>query len=449
VSWQQAPANGAPVGRYIIRWTDENGNEQDKGVPGDQLTTTIDGLDNGTSYSFRVAARNRIGTGPEASAAPIIPDGEVPDAPTGVSASTAADGTVALTWEAADPNGPTPVASYDITASGDDGSSFTAPIGVTGLTATVSEADGLALGVAYTFTVTATNSAGVGSLPSDPSNAVVPYRPAGQVTGFAPGAGDKVLNPTWGEPALNGGEFTSYHVVVTDGAGTVVFDERPTDPTASVPGLANGTQYGITVTTITTVDGAEVEGEPVSDTGTPGGAPIPTGMTASADNRTLNWSVDIDENGSGPATCTLYVNGSASTSEACSGRWSGSFTGGNGTTYTVYVRAENAYGRQDSGTASARTVDPPSITAAKGRSMYDAGTCWDPSCAYLRVTLANYTPNTQYRIYCSETNETNFATYTVTTDSNGNSTSEGCYFGFPGRSAWATAGGRESNHVRW
>jgi hypothetical protein len=450
VSWQQAPANGAPVGRYIIRWTDENGEEQDKGVPGDQLTTTIDGLDNGTSYTFRVAARNRIGTGPEASATPIVPDGEVPDAPTSVAATTAADGTVALQWEAADPNGPTAVASYDITASGDDGSSIPVRTGATTLTDTVGEAEGLALGVTYTFTVIATNTAGVVSEASEPSNAVVPYRPAGQVTGFAEGAGDKVLNPTWGEPALNGGTFASYHVVVTDGGGTVVLDERPTDPTVSVTGLANGTPYGITVTTITTVDGAEVEGDPVAGTGTPGGAPIPTGMTASANDRTLSWSVNIDENGSGPANCTLYVDGAVQQGpEPCSGTWSDSFTGGNGVTHTVYVRAENAYGGQDSNTASARTADPPSITAAKGRSMYDAATCWDPSCAYIRVTLSNYAPNTRIHIDCHETNEGNFTGYYVTTDGNGNSTSESCYYGYPGRQAWASAGGLTSNRVTW
>lgn len=60
VSWPPGDGNGAPVLDYVVTV-----------LPGDRRVTstgtsagvTIDGLSNGTAYSFTVAARNRVGTG--------------------------------------------------------------------------------------------------------------------------------------------------------------------------------------------------------------------------------------------------------------------------------------------------------------------------------------------------------------------------------------------------
>ena len=92
-----------------------------------------------------------------------------PGAPTGVTA-TAGTNEATLTWTPPSSTGGSTITSYTITAS-PGGTTLTVP--GTSVTATMS---GLAPGTAYSFTVTATNSAGNGP-PSASSNSVTPQQP--------------------------------------------------------------------------------------------------------------------------------------------------------------------------------------------------------------------------------------------------------------------------------
>jgi hypothetical protein len=172
-----------------------------------------------------------------------------PDAPTGVSATANADGTVSLSWTAPDDLGNLPLSGNTITAydpGGDAVAQTTLPYVNTNYTFT-----GLQEGESYTFTVTSINMDGLGT-ESAKSNTVtvpatVPAQPA-PPSGFAapdglhvrlsiPGANDR------GDSPLTGFTMNAYdssdNLVASQSVGTnqgvVVF-----------PGLTAGAQYTFT-----------------------------------------------------------------------------------------------------------------------------------------------------------------------------------------------------------
>lgn len=155
-----------------------------------------------------------------------------PSVPTNVKA-TAGNGQATVTWTAST-GSPT---SYTVTSS--PGS---LKANSTGTTATVS---GLTNGTSYTFTVTATNSAGT-SAASVPSNSVTP---SGTPTGV-PGVptnvtakpGNRQASVKWTAPT-SGGTATSYVV----SSQPVTSNVMATGTSVTFGGLRNGTSYTFTV----------------------------------------------------------------------------------------------------------------------------------------------------------------------------------------------------------
>jgi hypothetical protein len=127
---------------------------------------TVDGLTDGTSYTFTVTAANDVGAGsPSAPSNAVVPAGP-PAAPTGVRA-VAGNRRVTVTFAAPTDNG-SPITSYTATASpgGAHASGAESPLRVLGLTN----------GRHYTFRVTATNAVGTGAA-SAASHSVTPVAP--------------------------------------------------------------------------------------------------------------------------------------------------------------------------------------------------------------------------------------------------------------------------------
>ena len=142
-------------------------------------TCTVTGLTNGTPYTFKVTATNGIGTSAQSTASSPATPSTVPNAPTGITVASG-DAQATITFTAPTNNGGSSVTGYTVTAS--DGSTIsgsTSPLTLTGLTN----------GVAYTFTVKATNingdsvasSASVSSTPvaSSAPVLVTPGQPTG------------------------------------------------------------------------------------------------------------------------------------------------------------------------------------------------------------------------------------------------------------------------------
>jgi hypothetical protein len=133
--------------------------------------TIVAGLANGTGYTFRVAARNAVGTGPQSAESNLVIPRTVPDPPTGVSA-TAGAGQATVSWAAPVSNGGSAITGYVLTRYVAGAAQGTTGVGVV----TQATVTGLTNGTTYTFFVAAVNAAGTGSS-SAPSNPVTPAAP--------------------------------------------------------------------------------------------------------------------------------------------------------------------------------------------------------------------------------------------------------------------------------
>jgi hypothetical protein len=161
-----------------------------------------------------------------------------PGAPTAVSA-VAGNGQATVSFTAPTNTGGADITSYTVTSSPGafTGTGASSPIIVTGLTN----------GTAYTFTVTATNSAGT-SAASSASVAVTPFGVPDAPTAVTATAESLCALVSWTKPANNGGSvITSYTVTSSPGSFTATVNGED-NTSCYVYGLTNGTAYTFTVT---------------------------------------------------------------------------------------------------------------------------------------------------------------------------------------------------------
>ncbi len=167
----------------------------------------------------------------------------VPGAPSGVSA-TVGIRTASLTWTAPASNGGSPLLSYRISVSP---ATPAAVITVTGTTASVT---GLANGVTYIFSVSATNAVGAG--PAAASGPVATPDVPGAPTDVLAVADNQSASLSWVAPTSTGGSpITGYSIAVSPPASGAAIAFSGT--TAVVTALSNGTSYTFTVSAVNAV----------------------------------------------------------------------------------------------------------------------------------------------------------------------------------------------------
>jgi Fibronectin type III domain len=196
---------------------------------------TVTGLTNNVAYTFTVTAHNAASTSTASlPSAPVTPEGK-PPVVTGVVVTELDGTTVQLEWDPVIVG--TPATSYTVTSQPGN-------IVVTSTTPSAS-VPGLTYGVAYTFTVVASNSYG-SAAPSAPSAPVTPGRAPDPVINLQATAGDGEATITWDAPAFDGGSPITSYTVDADSDGITVTVSGDTR-SVTVTGLTNGIAYAFLV----------------------------------------------------------------------------------------------------------------------------------------------------------------------------------------------------------
>ena len=235
VSWRPAVEHGLPVTGYVV--TASPGGRTVT-VPADRTAAGIAGLDNGTAYTFTVAATTSMfgGSATSAPSEPVTPAGW-PDLPRQVTAERR-DQAALVTWSPADGNG-TPVLGYAVTVWPGD-RTIAVPGDQTSLLV-----DGLDEVGPYVFRVTATTRIGT-SAPSAPASVVFAEVP-GAPTVLKAVPGNHSATVSWAPPTEDGGTpVTGYTITVRPSGRTIDIGTESTS--WSVFGLDNGAAYTLTVT---------------------------------------------------------------------------------------------------------------------------------------------------------------------------------------------------------
>lgn len=256
----------------------------------------------------------------------------VPGAPT-VGTATGGDTQASVTFSAPGSAGGAAITGYTVTASpgGATGTGASSPITVTGLTN----------GTAYTFTVTATNSVGVGST-SGASNSATPVG-AQAITFTNPGTQNFGSTPTLTATANSGltPTFTSSTTgvcTITSG-GALTFVAAGTC-TVNADQAGNGSYLAASQVSHSFTVSAVVPGAPTAATATAGSAQASVAFTAPAF--------------AGGASITGYTVTSSPGGITATGASSPITVTGltNGTAYTFTVKATNSVGAGSVSTAS-------------------------------------------------------------------------------------------------
>jgi hypothetical protein len=283
VSWWAPSGNGSPLTGSVITPYINGVAQAPQTFNTPASTQTVTGLANGTTYTFKIAAKSAAGTGPQSVATNATLVG-APSIPQWVYAQPG-NGAATVYWNAPVANA-SPIDGYLVTPYLNGTAQA---VRTFNSTATSQVITGLTNGSSYTFTVAARNATGASPL-STPTNAVKPGTPTAPAF-VTPRSGNGLVQLNWFLPANNGSAVTSY-VVTPYKAGvaqpTTTFTGNPSGVT--VTGLTNGATYSFQVVAYNAVGGSPLLGRSIDVVvGTPWS---PTAITATAGTKqaTVSWT---------------------------------------------------------------------------------------------------------------------------------------------------------------
>ena len=343
-----APTNngGSPITGYTVTSTPGGFT-----ASGTTSPIVVSGLTNGTEYKFTIVATNAQGNSVASTTSnSVTPQASVPAAPT-IGTATVSGTTASVAFTAPTNNGGAAITSYTVTSS---------PGGITAIgTATLISVPGLVAGTSYTFTVTATNSAGT-SQSSAVSNSVtaagVPSAPSA-VT--ATGLSGTSASVSFATSSANGSAITGYTITPSLATSPATF--TGTSSPITVTGLTAGTAYTFSVTATNAIGTSA----PGTTTFTPQNQVpgAPTGQFAIAGNAqaTISFTAPTNNGGAAITNYTIVANPGNISQTATSSPYT--FTGlTNGTLYTFSITANNSVG--SSAAINTNSVTPTATTSS-------------------------------------------------------------------------------------
>jgi hypothetical protein len=370
LSWS-APSSdgGATITGYKVYQSTDDASFSEVATPSG-TSHTITGLTNGTTYYFKVAAVNSVGTGTQTSSVNAVP-ATTPGVPQSLS-GTRGNTQVALSWSAPSSNGGTAVTGYKVYQSTDD-ASFSEVATPSGTSHTVT---GLTNGTTYYFKVAAVNAVGTGTQTSSVS--AVPATNPGVPQSLSATHGNAQVALSWSAPASNGGTaVTGYKVYQSTDDASFSEVATPSGTSHTVTSLTNGTQYYFKVAAVNAVGtGSQTSSVNATPATTPA-APTSLAATNGDTQSVLTWTAPTNTGGSAitgykvkwgatsgfPGNAAYISTGSTSATYTKT-----SLT--NGTQYSFQVAAINAEG--DGTYSSTATATPAAAVVSNPDSLWGA-----------------------------------------------------------------------------
>ncbi|MEI8286103.1 MAG: fibronectin type III domain-containing protein, partial [Actinomycetes bacterium] len=332
------------------------------------LSFTARGINNGSTYQFRVAAVTAVGIGDYANI--VATPYTTPNAPLNLIA-TPGNEQVTLNWTAPSNNG-NAITQYIVETSTDNGSTWTEVGRVVGATNTTFTHTGLYNGwhqgtfSYYVYRVSAVNNAGTGvastTAPTSPGNT------PSSVTGLYTYVYNTMVQLNWGCCLGDGTKGPFYqgaaHPVVayrieqsTDNGATwqFLFDRPAAWTWARISALRNGVTYQFRVSAINDLGvgvPTTISAVPSTTPDSPTNMAVTTSVTANAATATVTWAAPVTDGGS-PVTgyrvrwcATANCNPTTVLSDSLSPSTFSYVVSGltTGTTYNISVEAENENG---------------------------------------------------------------------------------------------------------
>ena len=452
VTWVTPPTPGSPVETFTLEISPAPpvGSLQKSGVTGNSLRW--EGLENGTAYQVRVKAHNRA---PEASSWSGYSSTMIPAAPPGAPAApttarldpVGAQAQLQVNWAEPATNGD-PISKYTVRVM--QGSTV-----VNTIDNIAPNVRSQAIVVAastndYTFTVSATNKAGVGAV-SPPSSPRRGFTKPGAPATISASEGNNTVGVTWAAAAGNGANAGEIRYEYSVSGGGWRADWTASNGTSGTIGngqVNNNGSYTVRVRAYTEMDGVRYNGDPSPASNAvlpygPVGAPTVTAVQ-NGQSVKFTWTAPA-ANGRAVTVKTSIDNGALTTAVL-----SGTASAGNGysQTHSIRVVVTDAAGQTSERSASAVTMAEPPPPLRAWASKGASGGCG--GCNYIQLNVQNF-PAGNYTLSCLSGGSLIVGTtpqvYSV--PANG-SVQLNCYFGYPGESVSVGISGRaNSDPVTW
>jgi predicted transcriptional regulator len=259
----------------------------------------INGLEPGTTYTFTVTATSAAGTStPSVASNQVV----IPNVPSQPAKPTAVAGNAQATVSFVPPSdGGSTITSYTINASPGDIKAYgsSSPIVVNGLN----------IGTAYRFEVSASNAVGTGPY-SELSDSVTTFALPGQPTGVTAVRGVREATVSFVAPTSDGGTPITGYIVTSSSPGNPVRTAFGTASPITITELENNTAYTFTVSAVNEV-GTGPASSPSASVTTATVPQQPTITSVAPGNReaTVTFTAPTDNGG---ATITGYTVTSSS-----------------------------------------------------------------------------------------------------------------------------------------